>query len=552
MDASNPAIRSGLVQVIARDNDGDARLTGSGFIIGNAGHVLTAMHLVDGEERIEILPLAAPGNPLDGRVIFSNPRADLALLSVAGLPADGLPLALDGFDPGRLVFSAGVWRAGDETWELDATIDDRPADLGNGTVGELSEIAAASGAPAVPLLSHNAMIPAAGYGGPLLNRCNEVVGVNRGTPGVSVARLRRGEAPEDAVTAVGITAVVGLMNRAGIEVSREEDSCPSVGEAALELVEEAEARAEAARAEAAARVEEAEAQAAARVEEVQTEAESRLEEVRAEAEERVAAAEAQALEIREQLEQETSRAQEAQDLVSDLESQYEEAVSSGAAEAESLLSELEAARADRDGILEVTAALESQLANLQTEAAEQQQADQMRLYAVAGGAAAVLVTLLAVFLIYSHRRTRELALATGSAAEAQREASRAREQAQAAASSAARDALTPDCLLNGQTEDGRPVALKIPGSMLLDNGSIIGRNPRNSTFLIDDRTLSREHARLFWDSDNLMIENLGATNGVVINGRDLRDNDTSALRGGDEIELGGVKLRVELRAADVG
>ena len=182
LDASNPAIRSGLVQVIARDNDGDARLTGSGFIIGNAGHVLTAMHLVDGEERIEILPLAAPGNPLDGRVIFSNPRADLALLSVAGLPADGLPLALDGFDPGRLVFSAGVWRAGDETWELDATIDDRPADLGNGTVGELSEIAAASGAPAVPLLSHNAMIPAAGYGGPLLNRCSEVVGVNRGTP----------------------------------------------------------------------------------------------------------------------------------------------------------------------------------------------------------------------------------------------------------------------------------------------------------------------------------------------------------------------------------
>ena len=68
------------------------------------------------------------------------------------------------------------------------------------------------------------------------------------------------------------------------------------------------------------------------MEEVQTEAESRLEEVRAEAEERVAAAEAQALAIREQLEQETSRAQEAQNLVSDLESQYDEAVSTGAAE----------------------------------------------------------------------------------------------------------------------------------------------------------------------------------------------------------------------------
>ena len=82
--------------------------------------------------------------------------------------------------------------------------------------------------------------------------------------------------------------------------------------------------------------------------------------------------------------------------------------------------------------------------------------------------------------------------------------------------------------------------------MLAGEGSIIGRSPRNSTFLIDDRSLSREHARLYADGDHLQIENLAATNGVMVNGRELADHGSASLRDGDSLELGGVSLRVSL------
>ncbi|MXZ33398.1 MAG: FHA domain-containing protein, partial [Gammaproteobacteria bacterium] len=187
------------------------------------------------------------------------------------------------------------------------------------------------------------------------------------------------------------------------------------------------------------------------------------------------------------------------------------------------------------------------LTSLQAQIEQQQAVDEQRLYLIVGAAAAVLSLLLLFFFIYSRRRSRELALAAGSAAAAREEAAAAREQMEFAASAAARDALAPDCVLDGTTAEGAGVSLKIPGSMLAGDGSVIGRNPRNSTFLIDDRTLSREHARLYAEEDRLLIENLGATNGVTVNGRELADHDSIALRDGDAIELGGVRLRVSLR-----
>lgn len=534
----DPDIRSGLVQVAVLDNDGEVRRIGSGFIVGDAGHVLTAAHLVAGEERIELLPLTSPGVVFEGRVVHANDRADLALLAVAGLPVEGLPLALDGFAPGRVVYSSGIWQDSGESEPLDAADSDRPASLTLGAVGEAVEIPALAGAPAVPLLSHNAMIPAAGYGGPLLNECGEVAGVNRGAPGVSAARLRRGEAPEDAVYAAGVTALVGLMNEVGIPVSRVAESCVSVRDAALaqaaaaaERAEQAESQAQQAESEAQeaqSRAEEAEA-LAARAQSESTEAGERLEQAQQE------------------LAETASRAEEAEILVDELEARYEEAVRSGAAEADTLRAELDAAIRERDNVRAETTALQARLTSLQAQMEERREADAVRLYAVAGAAAAVILLLLIVFLVVSRKRSRELALATGAAAEARMEAEQAREAAEVVRSAQAREALAPDCVLNGKTADGRTVSLKIPGSMLAGDGSVIGRNPRNSTFLIDDDTLSREHARLFAEDDRLLIENLGATNGVVVNGRELAAHAATRLRDGDRIELGGVELQFGLR-----
>ncbi|MYE28448.1 MAG: FHA domain-containing protein [Gammaproteobacteria bacterium] len=543
LSPDDPEIRSGLVQVLVLENEDEISRAASGFIVGAAGHVLTSAHLFEGGENIRVLPLAAPANPLEGRVVHANARSDLALLAVEGLPANGLPLALDGFDPGRIVYSAGIWSAAGEAVAPGA--EGASVNLASGAVGEASEIPAAAGAPAVPLLSHNAMIPAAGYGGPLLNECGEVAGVNRGTPGVSALRLRRGEAPEGAVFAAGITALVGLMNEAGIPVSRIAESCVSAREVALSQAAEAAERARQAEEQAAQAQSEADA-AQSRAEEAETlaqQAESLAQQAQSESQQ---AGEALA-EAQQQLDQAAVRAEEAEALVSELEAQYEEAVRTGADEAETLRAELDAAVGERDANLETAAALQAQLTSLQAQIEQQQAVDEQRLYLIVGAAAAVLSLLLLFFFIYSRRRSRELALAAGSAAPARAEAAAAGVQMELAAAAAARDALAPDCVLDGTTAEGAGVSLKIPGSMLAGDGSVIGRNPRNSTFLIDDRTLSREHARLYAEEDRLLIENLGATNGVTVNGRELADHDSIALRDGAAIELGGVRLRVSLR-----
>ena len=98
--------------------------------------------------------------------------------------------------------------------------------------------------------------------------------------------------------------------------------------------------------------------------------------------------------------------------------------------------------------------------------------------------------LLAGFVLY-RRRSRELAVVRDQAERVRREAS--------AAVAAAREpkAGFADCRISGATGKGVPVSIKIPGALFETDGVVLGRSPRNSTFLIDDPTISREHARLF-------------------------------------------------------
>ena len=54
-------------------------------------------------------------------------------------------------------------------------------------------------------------------------------------------------------------------------------------------------------------------------------------------------------------------------------------------------------------------------------------------------------------------------------------------------------------------------------------------------------TVSREHARLEWDSDRWQIVNLSQTNPVVVNGRELPiDGGSHPLEEGDRVEMGEV------------
>ena len=356
------ALRASVVQVVVMDASGEVRRVRSGFAISTAGHVATVAHGVVNESRIAVVPLETR-EAMPARLIHSNERADVALLAVDGLEQTPLPLAKDGFAAGRLVYSTGVWGEPGQPLLAATATGNLPASISEGAVGQHSEIPAVSGRPAVSLIMHNAMIPAAGYGGPLLNECGEVAGVNRGAPDVSARRLRDDRAPETVVYGAAGSAIAGLLLPAGIAFAQSETECAPARSVAQAQAAEAQAQAEAAAAEA------GEAQAQAK------RAERQAEEKGAELEARQ-----QALDV-------------AEDRVSELQAQYDEAVRTGAEAAETLQAELAGASAQREEAQAAVSAAQEELAALRTQREAEAQANR-----VFWGVAAVVVLLLAVLV----------------------------------------------------------------------------------------------------------------------------------------------------------
>ena len=68
---------------------------------------------------------------------------------------------------------------------------------------------------------------------------------------------------------------------------------------------------------------------------------------------------------------------------------------------------------------------------------------------------------------------------------------------------------------------------------------VIGR-ARECELVVDSTQISRQHARLELDHDQVVITDLGSTNGSSVNGERLTPREPRRLRAGDKINLGGV------------
>jgi hypothetical protein len=91
-----------------------------------------------------------------------------------------------------------------------------------------------------------------------------------------------------------------------------------------------------------------------------------------------------------------------------------------------------------------------------------------------------------------------------------------------------------------------PRALLAVGSRRLlipPAGGVIGRS-RDCEIVLEDAGISRHHAELRPHGDGWTIEDLGSTNGVRINGRDVRG--ARQLEPGDRLELGSTEIVFEL------
>jgi hypothetical protein len=73
----------------------------------------------------------------------------------------------------------------------------------------------------------------------------------------------------------------------------------------------------------------------------------------------------------------------------------------------------------------------------------------------------------------------------------------------------------------------------------LSDQTVIGRMP-GCDVQLDDPSVSRRHARISRGDQGWLIEDLGSTNGIMVNGATV---DREYLTGGEDLELGNVRLR---------
>jgi len=83
--------------------------------------------------------------------------------------------------------------------------------------------------------------------------------------------------------------------------------------------------------------------------------------------------------------------------------------------------------------------------------------------------------------------------------------------------------------------------------LLKDEEVIIGRD-QTCQICFEDRTLSRQHAKILINGDNLTIEDLGSVNGILVNGVRLSSSD---LKVDDRLTLGKVELLVRTATDDI-
>jgi len=99
--------------------------------------------------------------------------------------------------------------------------------------------------------------------------------------------------------------------------------------------------------------------------------------------------------------------------------------------------------------------------------------------------------------------------------------------------------------LVGRTPGGRTLRLEITAAMFAGNGNrlVLGRTAELCHVVVDDGSVSKQHAQIRSEGGNLMVADRNSSNGTAVNGQfNARPFDEVPLKDGDTLTLGEVKL----------
>ena len=104
----------------------------------------------------------------------------------------------------------------------------------------------------------------------------------------------------------------------------------------------------------------------------------------------------------------------------------------------------------------------------------------------------------------------------------------------------------PDVILVGTGPEKQELRIKINGNALArsESGQMLGRSSADADYVIGVDSISRRHARLRVEGEIMTIEDLNSLNGTKLDGVNLNQGETHAVRNGAVLTLGDVDFTV--------
>ena len=211
-------LEKSVVRIVMQTNQGIG--TGTGFVINDQGYIATNVHVIAGGNLIKAIPTNS-NTMYDVDVIARSYELDLAIVRAQGINLPPITLSLAPSRKGQKVWSIGYPGGADRNRPAhDPTVQD-------GVIGRIF-----SGAWKIQkfrIIQHNAPTNPGNSGGPLLDDCGRVIGVNTQASLVVIA------SPSDGVTRVPhaagiywsshIEELAKLLRENAISFQSEDDAC---------------------------------------------------------------------------------------------------------------------------------------------------------------------------------------------------------------------------------------------------------------------------------------------------------------------------------------
>lgn len=174
-------LEKSIVRIIAQTNEGAS--AGTGFVINERGHIATNVHVIAGGNQIKVIPTNSK-TVYDVEVIAMSHEVDLAIIRAAGINLPPVTFSLAPSEKGQKVWGIGYPGDADrDRLAHDPTVQD-------GVIGRI--FSGAWNVQEFRIIQHNAPTNPGNSGGPLLDDCGRVIGVNTQAPLVVIASSAEG------------------------------------------------------------------------------------------------------------------------------------------------------------------------------------------------------------------------------------------------------------------------------------------------------------------------------------------------------------------------